>query len=488
MRVQRTGISLAPDCRRVLLRPFDPMPEERLPRIIGRILALDERGVESLLDDIFTRFESRHPRFRSYLLRRCERIRGHIPEHEGTLTDRQKLLIGAYFTLEYAFECAALFNPSIVWHPDQTGLEPGKRRFILSLRCTGEGHISSLGFRTGTIDTNDQIELDHPGSHAEVGELELDSYFERDLFIRKLREIGAYTHVVDEVLVGMAERFTMRELEAHLAAASRGFADDELKLHEFKPAASHVLNLAKSNYVVSFPKNQSVSERILFPTAPTELHGIEDARFVRFVDDGGTVRYYATYTAYSGSAIVPQLIETEDFLSFNMSTLNGPEIHNKGLAMFPRKIDGKFAMLSRQGNENIYLMLSEHSHFWYTKREIVAPVEPWELIQLGNCGSPIETDRGWLVLIHGVGPMRTYSISAILLDLEDPCKVIGRLHEPLLAQLPNATERDGYVPNVVYSCGAIVNGDSLVLPYAVSDYSSSFAIISMPDLMQRMIS
>jgi predicted GH43/DUF377 family glycosyl hydrolase len=486
MRIQRTGISLAPDCRRVLLRPFDPMPEERFPRIIGRILALDERGVESLLDDIFDRFESRHPRFRSYLLGRCERIQSHVPEHQGTLTDRQKLLIGAYFTLEYAFECSALFNPSIVWHPDQTGLEPGKRRFILSLRCTGEGHISSLGFRTGTIDTNNQIEMDQPGSHAEVGELVLDAYYERDLFTRKLREIDAYTHVVDDVLDGLAERFTMRELQAHLAEASHRFADDDPKLHEFKSAANHILTLAKSNYSVSFPLDQTLSERIIFPTAPSELHGIEDARFVRFEKNNGAVRYYATYTAYSDNAIVPQLIETEDFVSFNMSTLNGPEIHNKGIALFPRKIGGQYAMLSRQGNENIYLMLSEHSHFWYTKREIVAPVEPWEFVQLGNCGSPIETDRGWLVLIHGVGPMRTYSISAMLLDLEDPCKVIGRLHEPLL--VADATERDGYVPNVVYSCGAIVNGDSLILPYAVSDYSSSFAIVSMPDLMDRITS
>jgi predicted GH43/DUF377 family glycosyl hydrolase len=310
-----------------------------------------------------------------------------------------------------------------------------------------------------------------------------DSYYERALFTRKLREIGAYTHIVEEVLEGIAERFTMRELEDHLKAVSRKFELDETKLGEIKPAASHILSLAQSNYSVTFSANQPLSERIIFPTAPSEANGIEDARYVRFVDDDGMVRYCATYTAYSGTTIVPQLIETEDFLTFNMSTLNGPEIQNKGIALFPRKIDGKFAMLSRQGNENIYLMLSEHSHFWYTKQEIVAPVEPWEFIQLGNCGSPIETDRGWLVLIHGVGPMRTYSISAMLLDLEDPCKVLGRLREPLL--VADANERDGYVPNVVYSCGAIVNGDSLILPYAVSDYSSSFAIVSMPELMDR---
>jgi predicted GH43/DUF377 family glycosyl hydrolase len=486
MNVHRTGISLKPDCSRVLLRPFDPLPEERIPRIIGRILSLNEKETERLVTDVFFRFEDRHRGLRTFLLGRYAQVRSYIPEPDTKLTDSQKLLIGAYFTLEYAFECAALFNPSMVWHPDQSGLEEGSRRFILSLRCTGEGHISSLGFRTGVVGSDNNIVMDPPGTYGQVGERVPDAYFERELFKRKLSELGAYVHIVDEVLGGIAERFTLADLEDRLKEASHEFDSDETRLHEFKPAARHILAIAKCNYTVRFAASKSLSECIIFPSSPSELHGIEDARFVQFTEDDGSISYFATYTAYSGDAIVPQLIETEDFHYFNMSTLNGPEIQNKGIALFPRKIDGQYAMLSRQGNENIYLMLSEHSHFWYTKKEIVAPVEPWEFIQLGNCGSPIETDRGWLVLTHGVGPMRTYSISAILLDLEDPTQVIGRLHEPLL--VAEASERNGYVPNVVYSCGAAVHGDSLILPYAVSDYSSSFAVIQMPELMELITS
>lgn len=484
MKIQRTHIQLKPDCTRVLLRPFNPYPVERIPRILQAILSVDEAGVQVLVDSVLATFDSRHRDLRGFLLNRYAQVRLYLPEQGVKLTANQRLLIGSYFALEYSFECAALFNPSIVWHPDQSGLEPGERRFVLSLRSTGEGHISSLGFRTGTINSNNDIQIKPPGQFGEVGVLVPDALYERELFNRKLREIGIHSHIVDEVLGGVAERFTLRDLENSLEAVSHNYESDEAREHEFKPASGHILALAQCNYEVSFSPDQVLSERVLFPTAPTELSGIEDARFVQFTDDNGSVSYYATYTAYNGTAIVPQLIETEDFLYFNMSTLNGPEVQNKGIALFPRKIGGKYAMLSRQGNENIYLMLSEHPHFWYTKQEIAAPIEPWEFIQMGNCGSPIETDRGWLVLTHGVGPMRTYSISAFLLDLEDPCKVVGRLREPLL--VAEGSERDGYVPNVVYSCGALINGESLILPYAVSDYTTSFAIGSVSEILDGM--
>ena len=311
-----------------------------------------------------------------------------------------------------------------------------------------------------------------------------DVFYDKHLFVRKLREIGTANAIVDEVFSGLPEKFTMHSLEVRLHEIGNIHRSDEDYSHIFHRDRVHILSLAQSNYEVNFTSDQPLCERNLFPTAPTERNGLEDARFVQFTDDAST-RYYATYTAYNGVHTVPQLIETSDFLGFQMSTLNGPEVHNKGMALFPRKINGLFAMLGRQDNENLYFMLSEHPHFWSTKQLILAPKEPWELIQLGNCGSPIETEHGWLVLTHGVGPMRQYSISAILLDFEDPTIVIGRLKQPLL--VAEEDEREGYVPNVVYSCGAVVHGDKLILPYAVSDYSSSIATVDMRELLEELL-
>ncbi len=466
------------------MRPFAPQPSERTARIVRCVLALGADEVESLLQTVLARFENRHRRFRSFLLSRYASVREYIPESGERLTANQKLLIGSYFTMEYSFECAALFNPSIVWHPDQSGLDSDQRRFILSLRAVGEGHLSSLAFRTGIIDGDNSITMVPATNYVEVGDLVQDADYERELFRRKLHEIGSFTTVMDEIMNGLPEYFEMNDLNNRIEEVSRNYMSDDEREHIFKPAKQLLTALAKSNYEVTFQPDQPLSGRILFPTAPTELNGIEDARFVRFTEDDGSIHYYATYTAYNGVNIVPQLIETDDFLTFKMSTLNGPEVHNKGIALFPRKVGGKYAMLSRQGNENIYLMRSEHSHFWYKKQEIVAPIEPWEFVQLGNCGSPIETENGWLVLTHGVGPMRTYSISALLLDLGDPSKVIGRMREPML--VAENDERDGYVPNVVYSCGAVIHGENLILPYAVSDHSSTIAIAKMSDIMASM--
>ena len=242
--------------------------------------------------------------------------------------------------------------------------------------------------------------------------------------------------------------------------------------------------LARANYEIRFDPTLNMSERIIFPSSPTETNGIEDARFVKFVNDDGRVKYYATYTAYDGRVTLPQMLETDDFLHFRVGTLNGPEVKNKGFAMFPRLVNGQYAMLSRQDNENIYLMYSDQPHFWYSKELIARPTYPWEFVQLGNCGSPIETSAGWLVLTHGVGPMRKYAMGAFLLDLNDPSKVIGRLEAPLLE--PDASEREGYVPNVVYSCGGVVHGKNLVIPYAMSDYASTFATVPLEDVLKAM--
>jgi predicted GH43/DUF377 family glycosyl hydrolase len=234
---------------------------------------------------------------------------------------------------------------------------------------------------------------------------------------------------------------------------------------------------------VGFKADEDISERVIFPVTMSQLNGIEDARFVEF-DDGGPARFCATYTAYSGRAIRSELIETTDFLTFRLSPLRGAAARNKGMALFPRKLDGKYAMIGRQDNENLYLIYSDDLHAWDGGQAILKPRFPWEFVQIGNCGSPIELDEGWLLLTHGVGPVRKYSIGAVLLDKADPSRVLARTHEPLVR--PEASEREGYVPNVVYTCGAMRHNNQIVLPYAVSDTFSKFATIEIAALMRAM--
>jgi predicted GH43/DUF377 family glycosyl hydrolase len=279
----------------------------------------------------------------------------------------------------------------------------------------------------------------------------------------------------------LSDRFTLDDLQRTVRAV---LIQHRARHRELEPIAQGMVTLARSNYEILFAPEQPVSERIIFPSSPTEVNGIEDARFVRFRDDDGSVHYFATYTAYDGRVILPQMLETDDFLHFKISTLNGPEVRNKGFALFPRRINGLYYMLSRQDNENIFVMYSDNPHFWYTKELLARPTQPWEFVQLGNCGSPIETEAGWLVLTHGVGPMRKYAMGAFLLDLDDPLRVLGRLDEPLLS--PNLNEREGYVPNVVYSCGGMLHGRELIIPYAISDYASTFATVSIDDVLSNM--
>jgi predicted GH43/DUF377 family glycosyl hydrolase len=283
-------------------------------------------------------------------------------------------------------------------------------------------------------------------------------------------------------MASLSEYFRLADLDQTIKTVLRHHRAQQ---REFEPIAHTMLVLAKANYEIRFSPDQDVSERIIFPLSPTETNGIEDARFVRFRYDDGRVRYFATYTAYDGRVVLPQMLETEDFLHFNVSTLNGPEVRNKGFALFPRFVNGQYAMLSRQDNENIYLMYSDMPHFWYSKQLIAKPTYPWEYVQLGNCGSPIETEAGWLVLTHGVGSMRKYALGAMVLDRDDPARVIGRLEVPLLE--PNANERKGYVPNVVYSCGGLIHGRDLVIPYAMSDYASTFATVPLADVLNAMV-
>lgn len=481
MDVKRTGITLKPNNSRVVIRPFEPTSEQRFEKIVARVMSLSEEDVAHQLDAVMREFRGRHQRTREFFQRRFEQVRKHLLT-DRTLSESRRLLIGSYFTQEYALESAALFNPSMVWHPDQSGLPPGSRRFILSLRATGEGHISSITFRSGLIDGENRIAMDEPTRFVTAPDLVPNRLYEKALFYRKLIELSVNGPLTDQVMAALDDRFTLGDLEQTLRNVLR---HNRARQREFEPIAHTMLMLAKSNYEIRFGDELNVSERIIFPSSPSETNGIEDARFVRFTHDDGRVCYYATYTAYDGRVILPQMLETEDFLHFRVDTLNGPEVRNKGFALFPRTIHGQYAMLSRQDNENIYLMYSDMPHFWYTKELIAKPTYPWEYVQLGNCGSPIETDRGWLVLTHGVGPMRKYAIGAFLLDLDDPSRVIGRLATPLLE--PDANEREGYVPNVVYSCGAVIHGGDLIIPYAMSDYASTFATVPVDQVLDAMV-
>lgn len=480
MEVKRTGIILKPNNARVLFRPFEPQDPQRALKIVARVMALSDAQVDALVADVLREFHGRHHKPLHFLLERFEQVRHHLLTDEP-LAEPRRILIGAYFTQEFALESAALFNPCMVWHPDQSGLPEGSRRFILSLRATGEGHVSSISFRSGVIDASNEIRLDQPTRFVAAPRPTPHAQYDRTLFHRKLFELGLANGFVDQVLARLDESFTFDELQDAVRSVLR---QNRPRQAEWEPISKGVMALARSNYEVRFTPELSLSERVLFPYAPTESNGIEDARFVRFQEDHGHIRYYATYSAWDGRVVLPQLLETDDFLHFRISTLNGPEVKNKGFALFPRKINGLYAMLSRQDGENIYLMYSEMLHFWYSKELLMKPTYPWEFVQLGNCGSPIETEKGWLVLSHGVGPMRKYSLGAFLLDLEDPTRVIARLPEPLLA--PNENEREGYVPNVVYSCGAVVHHRTLIIPYAMSDYATTFATVSLDELLDAL--
>ena len=481
MNVTRTGILIRPNNARVLFRPFNPANQQRILKIISRVMELSEETVEDLLGQVLTEFHGRHQRLLTYLLERYEAVRQHVLT-DRPLSESRRMLVGSYFTQEYALESAALFNPSLIWHPDQDGLPAGTRRFIISLRATGEGHVSSVGFRAGTIDADGAVSLAQPTGLVTTPTVVANRY-DKSLFLRKLAELGVVEEFVDTVFQELGDRFGLGELEGALARTSR---QQRARRREWEPLAAAIVALARANYEIECDPASDISERVIFPYSPAETNGIEDARFVRFVEDDGSVHYYATYTAFDGHICLPQFLETDDFLHFRVSTLNGPVIADKGMALFPRRIHGAYAMLSRQDGENIHVMESDMPHFWYSKRLVARPTQPWEFVQLGNCGSPIETPAGWLVLTHGVGPMRKYAIGAMLLDLDDPAKVIGRLREPLLTADEN--ERVGYVPNVVYSCGAALHDGLLVIPYSMSDFATSFATVPLADVLAALAS
>ena len=477
---KRIGPTLIPDRSRVLMRPFYPSSDDIARRIVARVMALSDEDVARLLSQVLGEFEDRHEGVEKIFRKRFAQVRHYLGETWEPSPERQAL-IGAHFTHEYSPESAALFNPSIVPHPDQTGLPKGALRFIMSLRATGEGHISSITFRTGIASAQHRITLTPPVPFAAEPERVPNPAYEKALFARKLQEAGVQNDFSQRVMDQLPEAFVLDELYHVLTAERRQTDPADVTADR---AVRGILLLAESSYEVNFAPGSRVSQRVIFPSTASQRNGIEDARFVRFQNDDGGFTYYATYTAYDGKITLPQLLETPDFFHFKFSTLNGPAVQNKGMALFPRKVNGHYAMISRQDDENILLMFSDNVHFWETPHVLLSPAQPWEFIKMGNCGSPIETEAGWLVLSHGVGAMRKYCLGAFLLDLNDPTRVIGRLREPLLA--PNEAEREGYVPNVVYTCGSLLHGRELVIPYAMSDYATSFATASLDDVLEAM--
>jgi predicted GH43/DUF377 family glycosyl hydrolase len=472
---------LVADQSRVITRLFVPGQEgfehqdSRAGAVLARVLALDDDEVRSSLDDVVTRFDGRHRDLIGTFWRHAHELADRL-DPGAELSESRMLLLGATFTSEYAIEGAALCNPSIVAHPNQTGAAEGNLRFVMSVRGIGEGHRSSIGFRTGVLDAAGRTTIDDAAPFATAGAA-TPTVLGAAVFRSELARLNDTGEAADYILDALGERFTRADLDAQL---------DRLQTHLSTRAhapgtISAIRSIAERTYAVEFSRHAPLSECVLWPAMGAEAAGMEDARFVRFVDDDGSVTFHATYTAYSGSDIGQQLLTTTDFRSFTSSPMVGPAAANKGLALFPRRIHGRFAAMSRADRETNAIAYTDHLSVWAKSLPCQRPLYAWEAVQLGNCGSPIETAAGWLVLTHGVGPMRTYRIGAMLLDLDDPTRVIGRLREPLLS--PAADESGGYVPNVVYSCGGIVHADTLVLPYGIGDSAIGIAAVPLPELL-----
>jgi predicted GH43/DUF377 family glycosyl hydrolase len=477
--VTRLPIQLLPNPRRVITRFFSPGDEKRIRDIIKRLLAIPEAEVEKLLAGLDCHFRPMHSDIDDIFLQHYELVKQHAAP-VAEVSDRQQRFIGACFTMEYAIESAALFNPSMVSALDQSGVPTGSVRFLMSLRATGEGHVSSIVFRRGIVDAHGGVSVDPPGQHSRpLAAVAMDK-FEKEYFVRELQSLGAWTNQAQAVLALLVDRFTVSQLSdaidvVRTKAAVSGKSED---------SNDALLALTRANYKLVLPPGADISELVIFPTSDNERHGIEDMRLVRFADEEGSSCLYGTYTAYDGFRIFPQLLEYHPGGSIEIRMLGGSCAKNKGMALFPRKIDGKYAMVARLDNENLYYMESEDVYTWDRARMLQSPTFPWEVIQIGNCGSPLETEAGWLLLTHGVGPMRQYCIGATLLDLDDPCRVIGQSREPLLA--PTAKERFGYVPNVVYSCGGMIHRGFLILPYAMSDSATSISVINLSELLDSL--
>ncbi len=480
--VIRKNVKFTPDCNRVVARYF-MNGDLRTQKMVSNIMTLNEKQVIETLEQTLREFARRHRNISSIFYKHCKKIKGIIEgmqiNYDG-LSDERKMLIGSYCTMEYAIESAAMFNPSIVEDFDQSNLECGEKRIIISFRATGEGHISSIVFRRAILDKNNDLHVMKSGDNIDKAEIVHQISYSKKRFITKLAEMHTsdkYSTSIMQELPQKFEYFALKDLVDN-ALGDKNISQDK------RTALEEIMWLADSFYNIQFKLDSDISERVIFPISASESRGIEDARFVRFIDDDKSEKIIATYTAYNGHTILPKLISTEDFYTFRVIPLYGAGAQNKNLAVFPRRIKGKYAMLSRIDGVNNYLMYSNNPIQWDNPIVLQEPLYPWEFTQIGNCGSPLWTEEGWLVITHGVGAMRRYCLGASLFDLDDPSKEIGRLKEPLLSPLED--EREGYVPNVVYSCGSIIHNNSLILPYAVSDYSSTYGVVDMIELLDAL--
>jgi len=515
--VNRKKFIFSPDPSRIIAR-FLYVSDERSADIIRKVLAMPANEVNIAISQLLRGYSRRHRNiskvFEKYF-NRLAPIFDKIEVNEEDLSEAQKALIGSYFTMEYSIESAAFFNPSVVEHPDQSEIGKDEKRVIFSFRATGEGHISSIVFRSGILDKNNNLTIEPVGKMLAEADVIKRNIYEKKIFqkklnemqdhptviltplIEKLEEVQNQENVIAPVIVGtpvenqeqkntistafvfdnLNEKFTYGELMKNIELARKKpeITEDQLKI------IIQMMWLASSHYEIHFTIDSAISERVIFPISATEQKGIEDARFVKFTDDNGEITYYATYTAYDGMATMPKLISTKDFYDFKILPINGEIAQNKGMALFPRKINGKYAMLCRIDGVNNYIAYSDSINIWREAKIIQRPKYPWELVQIGNAGSPIETKEGWLIITHAVGSMREYSLGASLYNLENPEIEIGRLSSPLM--VPNESEREGYVPNVIYSCGSMIHNNELVIPYAMSDHSSTYATVDLQELL-----
>jgi predicted GH43/DUF377 family glycosyl hydrolase len=480
LKVHRLPIRFENDIRRVITRPFDPGSEARVRKIIDRVAGLSDTEVDGVLAQVLKKFKGRHKQITAVFDENYQTAAALAHEGEN-ISPNKRLLIGSYLTAEYSIESAALFNPSIVKHRNQRNVPEGDVRFIMSFRATGEGHLSSIVFREGIIHADHTITMGPPSRYSHRVRISPDNQYEKLLFHKKLRDIAVDETAASAVMNLLPDYFTIAQLERAIAAAAEAAPENPV----FEQTRNSILWLARSNYQLELSKDAQTAEVVIFPQSSNERYGIEDLRMVYFVDDDGAVTYFGTYTTFDGYRILPQLMDTTDFLRIGIHTLNGACVRNKGLALFPRRIDGHYVMCSRLDGENLYIMYSDIVHFWETAELLQTPKSSWEFVQIGNCGSPLETPAGWLLLTHGVGPMRTYCIGAMLLDLADPLKVIGQLEEPLITATEK--ERDGYVPNVVYTCGAMIHDEQLYIPFSTSDHVTRFAHVSLNRLLEKLV-
>jgi predicted GH43/DUF377 family glycosyl hydrolase len=482
--VTRKKSKFLPDPSRVIAR-FLYTTDERSKNIISNVLALSDSEVNTTLSQVLRGYSRRHRNISTIFETHFNKLTGLFDElgiKPCNVNKSQRALIGSYFTMEYSIESAAFFNPSVVEDPDQSELGPDDKRLIFSFRATGEGHLSSIVFRSAIIDKNSDLIIEPVGKMLAEAERIKRHIYNKPSFLKKLDEMHDFDNKLSPVFVleKLGNSFTYGELKRAV--------EETRRTHQLPANKELIINqmmwLALSHYEIDFSLDSAISERVLFPISDTEKNGIEDARFVKFTEENGEIIYYATYTAYDGMSILPKLLATKDFYHFKGLPIHGELAQNKGMALFPRKINGKYAILCRIDGVNNYIAYSDNINIWREAKLIQKPKFPWELVQVGNCGSPIETKEGWLAITHGVGPMREYVLGASLYDLDDPEKEIGRLKTPLLA--PNTEEREGYVPNVVYSCGSIIHNGNLILPYGMSDYASTYATINLNELLNEL--